>query len=221
MLLQLFVDNTRLAMPKTSLDFVFFYDVNRTRRSGAFFALSPLHLSEPLRKQKVVVRDLWLVDFDPFCVFLCFKVRCFVFEKHRKFYLSSKIFFIFFTLKHGKFRFQRWNCSYRASKSRGNTATEGWKRTGTFPLTFTFADKHSGCYGNGLIDVAEKFEFGACSIWIVEDVGRGSFLFPTYLGRSKETLFAGYSSLTTQTTKDFVFLLFFSTRRKHTFRIFW
>ena len=116
---------------------------------------------------------------------LCFKVRCFVFEKHRKFYLSSKIFFIFFTLKHGKFRLQRWNCSKRASKSRGNTATEGWKRTGTFPLTFTFADKHIGCYGNGLI------EFGACSIWIVEDVGRGSFLFPTYLGRSKETLFAG------------------------------
>ena len=32
------------------------------------------------------------------------------------------------------------------------------------PLTFTFADKHSGCYGNGLIDVAEKFEFGTCSI---------------------------------------------------------
>ena len=37
-------------------------------------------------------------------------------------------------------------------------------RSCTFPLTFTFADKHSGCYGNGLIDVAEKFEFGACSI---------------------------------------------------------
>ena len=34
-------------------------------------------------------------------------------------------------------------------------------------LDFVFfyeADKHSGCYGNGLIDVAEKFEFGACSI---------------------------------------------------------
>ena len=60
---------------------------------------------------------------------------------------------------------------------------EGWKRTGTFPLTFTFADKRSGCYGNGLIDVAEKFEFGACSIWIDEDVGRVSFLFPTYLSR--------------------------------------
>ena len=28
------------------------------------------------RVQKVMVCDLWLVDFDPFCVFLCFKVRC-------------------------------------------------------------------------------------------------------------------------------------------------
>ena len=36
-----------------------------------------------------------------------------------------------------------------------------------FPLTFTFYEKHSGFYGNGLIDVAEKFEFGACSIRIV------------------------------------------------------
>ena len=162
-------------------------------RSGAFFAFSPLHLSEPLRKQKVVVRDLWLVDFDPFCVFLCFKVRCFVFEKHRKFYLSSKIFFIFFTLKHGKFRFQRWNCSYRASKSRGNTATEGWKRTGTFPLTFTFADKRSICYGNGLIDVAENLNLEHAQYELSRmSADRGSFLFPTYLGRSKETLFAGW-----------------------------
>ena len=80
-----------------------------------------------------------------------------------------------------------WATYCRASKSRENTATKGWKRTGTFLLTFTFADKHSGCYGHGLIDVAEKFEFGGCSIWIVEDVGRGSFLFPTYLGRLKET----------------------------------
>ena len=163
-------------------------------RSGAFFAFSPfVHLSEPLRKQKVVVRDLWLVDFDPFCVFLCFKVRCFVFEKHRKFYLSSKIFFIFFTLKHGKFRFQRWNCSYRASKSRGNTATEGWKRTGTFPLTFTFADKRSICYGNGLMDVAENLNLEHAQYELSRmSADRGSFLFPTYLGRSKETLFAGW-----------------------------
>ena len=47
------------------------------------------------------------MDFDPFCVFLCFKVRSFVFENRRKFYLSSKLFFNFFTLKHGKFRFQK------------------------------------------------------------------------------------------------------------------
>ena len=61
-------------------------------RSGAFSPFSPLHLGEPLRKQKVVVCDLWLVDFDLFCVFLCFKVSCFVFEKHRKFYHSFKHF---------------------------------------------------------------------------------------------------------------------------------
>ena len=28
------------------------------------------------RVQKVIVYDLWLVDFDPFLLFLCFKVRC-------------------------------------------------------------------------------------------------------------------------------------------------
>jgi len=27
------------------------------------------------RVQKVIVYGLWLVDFDPFCVFLCFQVR--------------------------------------------------------------------------------------------------------------------------------------------------
>ena len=132
-------------------------------RSGAFFAFSPfVHLSEPLRKQKVVVRDLWLVDFDPFCVFLCFKVRCFVFEKHRKFYLSSKIFFIFFTLKHGKFRFQRWNCSYRASKSRGNTNTEGWK----FPLTKPFAGHslYSCSYGLYLNQTEPTVHRSTCHI---------------------------------------------------------
>ena len=136
MLLQLFLDNSGPAMSKTSLDFVFF----KIWRSGTFFAFSPLYLSEPLRKQKFVVCDLWLVDFDPFCVFLFFKVLCFVFQKHRKFYRSSKFFFVFFGLKHGKFRFPRWNCSYRASTSRGNTDTEGWKGTGTFQPTFTFAE---------------------------------------------------------------------------------
>ena len=51
--------------------------------------------------------------------------------------------------------------SYRGSKSRGNTDMGEWKRIGTFPPTFTsllppLFDKHNGCYGNDLIDVAEK-----------------------------------------------------------------
>ena len=159
-------------------------------RSGAFSPFSPLHLGEPLRKQKVVVCDLWLVDFDPSCVFLCFKVRCFVFENHRKFYLSSNIFLSSLHWNVASLDSKGEIVPNRASKSRENTAMEGWKRTANISR---FADKHIGCYGNGLIDVVEKFEFGACSIWIVEDVGTSSFLFPTNLGRSKETLFTGYS----------------------------
>ena len=162
-------------------------------RSGSFFTLSPLYFSKPLRKRKAVVCDLWLVDCDPFCVFLCFCVSRVValFLKSTVSLILVLSFVNFFTLKRGKLRFQRWNFSYRAFISRGNTDTEGSKRTDTFPLTFKFADKHSGYYGNSLIDVAEKFKFGACSIWIVEDVGRGFYLFSTYLGRLKETLFAG------------------------------
>ena len=52
----------------------------KRRMTIAFFA-AVNHLNGPLgtlpwRVQKVKVCDLWLVDFDPFCVFLCFKVRC-------------------------------------------------------------------------------------------------------------------------------------------------
>ena len=36
-----------------------------------------------------------------------------------------------------------------------------------------------------------------------EMVGRGSFLFPTYLGRSNETLFAGYWSQPLPSVHDF------------------
>ena len=35
------------------------------------------------RVQKVIVCDLWLVDFDPFCVFLCFKGRFSIQQKFR------------------------------------------------------------------------------------------------------------------------------------------
>ena len=157
-------------------------------RSGSFFTLSPLYFSEPCRKRKAVVCDWWIA-----IRFVCFCVSRLV-----ALFLKSTISFtlalrFFLTSLH-------WNMGSLDSKGEivpielpnpENTATEGWKRTGTFPLTFTFADKRSECYGNGLIDVVENIEFGACSIWIVEDVARGSFLFPTYLGRSKETLFAG------------------------------
>ena len=69
-------------------------------------------------------------------------------------------------LKHGKFRFPRWNCSYRASKSRRNTDMWGWKhvKMNWYILGPTFTlfilpplfDKHSGCYSNGLFDIAKK-----------------------------------------------------------------
>ena len=57
--------NTRTLKFKNQLKFAFFAVVN--------------HLNGPLGKQKfqkVKICDLWLVDFDPFCVFLCFKVHC-------------------------------------------------------------------------------------------------------------------------------------------------
>ena len=118
--------------------------------------------SGPLRKQKVTVCDLWLVYFDPFCVFLGslllkFRVRSRVFEKRSTlFYLSSK-FFIFVILNPASL-----DCSDTAFKSRRNTDMGGW--IGTFPPTFTsllppLFDKHSGCYGNDLIDVGEKPKF--------------------------------------------------------------
>ena len=37
------------------------------------------------------------------------------------------------------------DCSYRASKSRGNPDMGGWKQTGTFPPTFTFAASARYC----------------------------------------------------------------------------
>ena len=52
----------------------------RSQQTIAFFA-AVNHLNRPLRKQNFTSRGskghgLWCVDFDPFCVFLCFKVPC-------------------------------------------------------------------------------------------------------------------------------------------------
>ena len=118
--------------------------------------------SGPLRKQKIMVCDLCLVDFNPFWVILGslllkFRVRSHVFEKRSTFYHSSKFFF--FYLRYAKpCKFRLFGYSFQIQK---NTDMGEWKRNGTFPPTFTsllppLFDKHSGCYGNDLIDVGEK-----------------------------------------------------------------
>ena len=68
----------------------------------------------PLRKQSFMGSDLWSVDFDPFCVFLCFNARCFWTPEFGRVFLKSAVSFLWawsfflssFLLKHGKFRFQ-------------------------------------------------------------------------------------------------------------------
>ena len=55
--------NMRILKFKSQLTIAFFAAIN--------------HLNGPLRKQKLTLtgskgKGLWLVDFDPFCVFLCF-----------------------------------------------------------------------------------------------------------------------------------------------------
>ena len=64
--------------------------------------------SGPLRKQKVTVYDLCLVDFDPFCVILGslllkFSVRSRVFEQRSTFTLALSFFYLRYT-KPCKFR---------------------------------------------------------------------------------------------------------------------
>ena len=64
--------------------------------------------SGPLRKQKVMVYDLCLVDFDPFCVILGslllkFRVRSRVFEQRSTFTLALSFFYLRYT-KPCKFR---------------------------------------------------------------------------------------------------------------------
>ena len=157
-----FLGNTRPTMAKTSSDFVFCFRRQSQSEEATLYSLSSLYILANLLGNEspwFVICDWWMsIRIVCFCVSrlvaLCLKSTVSFTSVHRKFYLSSKCF-NFFVLKRGKFRFQRWNCFYRACKSTGNTDTEGWKRAGSFPLTFTFADKHSGCCHNGLIAVAE------------------------------------------------------------------
>ena len=64
------LDNTRHPMSKTSLDFRFSATSIKIWRLGAFSAdlLGNRRLLQ--RVQKVMICDLWLVDFASFCVFL-------------------------------------------------------------------------------------------------------------------------------------------------------
>ena len=185
-----FLDDTLPAMPKTR------------RQSQPEDSLSRLYiLSNLLRnKRPWFVICYWWISIPFVCFYVSRFVACFL-KSTVSFTLVLSFFFNFFTLKRGKFRFQRWNCSYRASISRGNTDTEGWKRTGSFPLTFTYADKRSGCHSNGLIDVAEKFEHAQyelsrmstevpSSSWLIEEDRRRlcSQGTPTHSNLSKTNL---------------------------------
>ena len=149
-------------MSKTSLAFGFFCDVNQ-------ILISPSHLTGRLReKRKVVFGDLWLVDFDLFCVFL--SSLLFMTSKFGLVFLKSRVRFALVLFFKSSFH---WNMAkidrfYGASKCRRNIDMGGWKRIGTFPPTLTLIcsfclllrhlfDKHSGCdRSNGLIDVTEK-----------------------------------------------------------------
>ena len=161
-------DNTRPVMSKTSSDFGFFLR-RYSKSEGSRLSSEPLRKQKfqkfTQRVQKVMVCDLWLVDFDPFCVcslLLNFRVRvlcalsvariwalmfCCVIKTFH--FLAPKVFF--FITKHGKFRFPRWNCSYRASKSRRYTNMGGWKSISTFSSTFNlknaivFCDMYLQC----------------------------------------------------------------------------
>ena len=74
-------------MPKTSFDFVF---LRRHSQSGeaALSSLCHLYILANLlgnERPLFVICDWWIA-----IRFVCFKGRCFVFEKHGKFNLSSK-----------------------------------------------------------------------------------------------------------------------------------
>ena len=149
-------------MSKTSLAFGFFCDVNQ-------ILISPSHLTGPLReKKKVAFRDLWLVDFDPFCVFLSLFLS--MTSEFGRVFLKSRVRFALVIFFKSSFHWNMANLDrfYGASKCRRNIDMGGWKRIGTFPPTLTLIcsfclllrhlfDKHSGCdRSNGFIDVTEK-----------------------------------------------------------------
>ena len=116
-------------MPKTSLALGFnFCNINQNLKNQYFHPFR--HLSGPIRKQEVIVCDLQMVDFNPFCVFLCFKVCCFWTSGLSRMFLKSTViitlalsFIVFFILKHGKFRLPEETQSIRAGSWPKHTAS--------------------------------------------------------------------------------------------------
>ena len=66
-------------MSKMSLDFEVFCDVNQHLRARCFLADLLGNRILLQQGQKVMVCDLWLVDYDPFCVFIALNFRVHVF----------------------------------------------------------------------------------------------------------------------------------------------
>ena len=86
-------DMTWPVMPKTSLALGFnFCNINQNLKNQYFHPFR--HLSGPIRKQEVIVCDLQMVDFNTFCVFLCFKVCCFWTSGLSRMFLKSAVSFI-------------------------------------------------------------------------------------------------------------------------------
>ena len=136
-------DNTQPAMG-------FFCDVNQNLKK------SPWHLSSgPLRKQKVKLLWFEIGGFQSvlYVFSLLSSVACFW-----KALSFTVIALSFLSSVH-------WNIaskdfSYRASKFRRNTDMGGWKRIGTFSLTFTFAASARYCRLN-IIGDELLLNFGA------------------------------------------------------------
>ena len=83
---------------------------SKSEKAVAFFAFSPSHRKKPLRKQKVTVCDWWI------SIHFCVSGFVALFLKSTVSFTLALSFFVFFILKHAKFRFPRWNCSYWASQ---------------------------------------------------------------------------------------------------------
>ena len=122
----------------------------------------------------IFLENAYFVDVisSDLCVsrFVAFKLQSsgHVFLKSAVSFTSALSFLSFLQLlKHGK-----WNCSYRASKSRRNTDMGGWLFPPTLfyfcnfcSLLLPLFDKHHGCYGNGLIDITAKPKMLKC-FWL-------------------------------------------------------